>query len=100
MSDASRRNKSSQIYPRGQCSHNEGVNTLGCTWTINRTGLGLDSLTTLFERKILPKTRTILDSPSHDLDTEAICFGEERAESEGKAFNLQVNLCPNPQLFS
>ena len=29
---------------------------------------------------------------------DAVCCGEERAEPEGKAFNLQVNLHPNSHL--
>ena len=34
------------------------------------------------------------------MQTEAVCYVEERAESEGKAFNWQVNLCPNSHLWS
>ena len=35
-----------------------------------------------------------------DADAEVVRCGEERAEPEGKALNLQVNLRPNPYLWS
>ena len=35
-----------------------------------------------------------------EADTEVICGDEERAEPEGQASNLQVNLRPNSHLWS
>ena len=32
-------------------------------------------------------------------EDKAVCCGEERAEPEGKHFNLQVNLGPNAELL-
>ena len=40
------------------------------------------------------------NSVGSDVDAEAICCGEERAQTEGKAFNLEVNLRPNSHLWS
>ena len=39
-------------------------------------------------------------SVGSDADAEAVCCGEETAEPEGKAFNLQVNLCAKSHLWS
>ena len=41
-----------------------------------------------------------LSSVSSDTDAEAVRCVEERAELEGKAFNLKLNLRPNSPLWS